>query len=954
MPDSPDTIAALCAEHPPLPDRGQYPAGTRLEEWELTAFIGHGGNGEVYCAKHVELGTPAAVKILVRTESHVRKRFRLETKLLSELKSSSFPQFYSFGELDGVPYLVMELLEQRELPHGEREVAGFLLRICAVVAELHAKGFVHRDIKPSNILWRGEQPVLADFGLLKDVSHVPAAEDSLTRVDGQKAGVGTPGYAAPEQIEWGEATPASDIHALGVLADTCFDGNPPKTWLPIIQRATSSIPSHRYSSVSAFARAIRYRNFARYRSLFYPILAALVAVGLLMVFRRDSTPLPVSSNMPSTAQPPSVKPKAEEPRTIASATTESVTDGARYCVVDLSGGSSVSSYPVTYLRTEPAGWTKEHGWPDEYKTTKLVLRRIEAGRYKMMKSCNVMLTNPFYMGVFEVTQKQYQLVTGNNPSKFWGDKRPVESLSYNAIRGSVKGAQWPTSSAVDADSFLGKLRARTGLEFDLPTEAQWEYACRVDTTSKYNNGGSTTNDMNLLGRYTGNFSDGKGGYTNAHTSVGSYLPNKWGLYDMHGNVWEWCADWDAWLTAGIDPKGPSSGKHRVVRGGGWKLGADGCSVFARFRFGSINTFDDIGFRLARTFYPPQGACIVSFDANGGVGEMASQVFVPRKDALSPCAFTRTDYTFAGWATNANGAVVYRDSEKAELSKDVMLYAVWKQSSGYCVIDLSAGASATNYPVTYLAEPPNGGFNMDTYKMTKLVLRRIEAGTYIPGGGSDESIRVTLTKPFYMGIFEVTQKQYELVTGTNPSGYKGFMRPVEQVSYNVIRGASNGTNWPSSSAVDATSFMGKIRARTGLNLDLPTEAQWEYACRVGTTSKYNNGGSTTNDLKQVGRYRHNHSDGKGGYSSYHTTVGSYQPNAWGLYDMHGNVWEWCLDWFGSPFGTDPKGAPTGKYRAGRGGSWMEGPDRCISAFRNCLDPSLGITHYGFRLVCNAPD
>ena len=210
---------------------------------------------------------------------------------------------------------------------------------------------------------------------------------------------------------------------------------------------------------------------------------------------------------------------------------------------------------------------------------------------------------------------------------------------------------------------------------------------------------------------------------------------------------------------------------------------------------------------------------------------------------------------------------------------------------YCVIDLSAGANASSYPVTYLTEPPSGGFNVDLYKTTKLVLRRIEAGTFIKGEDqSNESHRVILTKSFYIGIFEMTQKQYVLIMGSNPSHYTGDKRPVEWVSYNTVRGSSNGAQWPSSSAVDSNSVMGKLRARTGLNFDLPTATQWEYACRAGTTSKYNNGGNTENDLKRVGRYSGNQSDGKGGYSSNHTTVGSYQPNTWGLYDMHGNISE----------------------------------------------------------------
>ena len=269
---------------------------------------------------------------------------------------------------------------------------------------------------------------------------------------------------------------------------------------------------------------------------------------------------------------------------------------------------------------------------------------------------------------------------------------------------------------------------------------------------------------------------------------------------------------------------------------------------------------------------------------------------------------------------------------------------------YCVVDLSAGPDASKYPVSHLAAEPKGGFNTDEYKTTKLVLRRIEPGKFMMGGQHE----ATLTKPFYCGVFEVTQKQYELVTGSNPSYCRGDMRPVEKVSWNMIRGDSSIYDWPSSAKVDPHSFMGRMQVRTGLSFDLPTEAQWEYACRAGTTSEYNNGGATEDDLKRLGRYNGNQSDGKGGWSRHTTTVGSYQPNTWELYDMHGNVHEWCLDWHGnrSDSGvTDPSSPSSGSDRVLRGGCWSFNANRCISSYRGYINPSRYNSQDGFRLCMN---
>jgi formylglycine-generating enzyme required for sulfatase activity len=178
-------------------------------------------------------------------------------------------------------------------------------------------------------------------------------------------------------------------------------------------------------------------------------------------------------------------------------------------------------------------------------------------------------------------------------------------------------------------------------------------------------------------------------------------------------------------------------------------------------------------------------------------------------------------------------------------------------------------------------------------------------------------RATLTKSFCLGIYEVTQKQWRAVMGTNPSRFKGDRRPMEKVSWD-----------------DAVEFCRGASELTGRKFRLPTEAEWEYACRAGTTSAYNTG----NNFVQANFGTHE--------------VGSYSPNAWGLYDMHGNVWEWCSDWYGDyPTGSvsDPQGPENGSRRVLRGGSWVNLPRFCSSSSRGRHDPGARFDDFGFRVV-----
>lgn len=204
------------------------------------------------------------------------------------------------------------------------------------------------------------------------------------------------------------------------------------------------------------------------------------------------------------------------------------------------------------------------------------------------------------------------------------------------------------------------------------------------------------------------------------------------------------------------------------------------------------------------------------------------------------------------------------------------------------------------------------------------------------GFDDPLHKVTISKPFYMAKYEVTQEEWTALMGTNPSYFEGSNLPVEQVTWK-----------------DAQAFILALNQKEKVNkYRLPTEAEWEYACRAGTTSEF----SFSNDTSVLDRYGWSDDYGWCAINSNDTThpVGQRKPNAWGLYDMHGNVWEWTQDLWHSGYEGAPEDGSTWEegnttMRVGRGGSWIDGPNICQSSFRGELDADTGVNVLGFRVV-----
>ena len=255
------------------------------------------------------------------------------------------------------------------------------------------------------------------------------------------------------------------------------------------------------------------------------------------------------------------------------------------------------------------------------------------------------------------------------------------------------------------------------------------------------------------------------------------------------------------------------------------------------------------------------------------------------------------------------------------------------------------ASSHRCPPRVFASGPSGEPVYQEYLGMEFVL--IPPGTFTMGSPRDEHRRdsdevlhkVTLTEAFYMQTTEVTQAQWETVMGDNPSHFDSCDAncPVETVSW-----------------LDVQEFIARLNARAGgIWYRLPTEAEWEYACRAGTTTAFHSGGMAKENRES------GYNDALDGVAWYHRNsanrthqVGKKMPNAWGLYDMHGNVWEWCSDWAGPQTERaliDPTGPRDGYVRVRRGGSWSHYPMFCRSGNRSWMGPSDSAADVGLRLV-----
>ncbi len=487
--------------------------------------------------------------------------------------------------------------------------------------------------------------------------------------------------------------------------------------------------------------------------------------------------------------------------------------------------------------------------------------KSEPGREEDEDQVSVTLTKGFWLAETELTQGQWKAVMESQPWKD-GEHKVKEGANYPATYVSWDDALKYCAELTKRERAQGRLPA--GWKFDLPTEAQWEYACRASTTTIFAFG----DDGSKLSQYAW-WGAVSGGNTKAETyahQAALKKPNAWGLYDMHGNVEEWCRDWyQKELPGGTDPE-VDLGYNRTFRGGNWVEFAWFCrSAFRRKGAPPASRIMFLGLRPAIVPSAP---------------EKAEPKPTPRSTVAS-----LTSAKKAGERWNRNGL---------------------KIAFRWC---------------------PAGRFTMGSPNSEK-------------DRAAEDQVSVTLTHGFWLAETELTQGQWKALTETSP--WSGFEDIKEGANYPVTC-----VCWD-----DAVKFCAELTKReraagrlpNDWKYDLPTEAQWEYACRAGAATAYAFG----DDASKLGEYAWFDKNGKAAGEDYAHPVALKKANAWGLHDMHGNVCEWCRDWFQYRLsgGTDPKAA-VASDRVTRGGCWNGRASSCRSACRSMLAPVLSGIILGLR-------
>jgi formylglycine-generating enzyme required for sulfatase activity/tRNA A-37 threonylcarbamoyl transferase component Bud32 len=517
--------------------------------------INHGGMGQVFKAKDRNLQRTVAIKqMLVSSIDHqdAIKRFLRESQIAGGLNHPHIITVYHSGMTRLGPYLVMEYAAGGDLgslcQKGASDpitVIEYGIQICKALKRTHEEGIIHRDIKPQNILLQLHDPSepmvakLADFGLAW------GGNQSLVSQANMQAG--TAYYRSPEQTLGGAKIDArSDIYSLGATLYHLLSGVPP------IQLRMERIPE---STRNLISRSTEWDAEARYASAkemqqaLETCRSGIEHASLGRVTGESTNHQAIQARV--------VEPRVVEPKEVPESLKAQTSLPEKF----------TNSLGMKF-RLIPAGKFLM-GSP-----------RNEKGRFKNELQHEVILTKPYYLGVYPVSQGEYERVMGCNPSYFKGDRHPVEKVSWE-----------------DAMAYIERLNSLAeemslGRRYRLPTESEWEHACRAGSRTAYCYG----DEDSRLGDYAWYASNSE---SRTHP-VGETESNAWGLQDMHGNVWEWCSDWygDYPNAEVTDSTGPTSGSNRVFRGGCWFSGTSYCRSAFRGWDAPSCRYNDLGFRLA--------------------------------------------------------------------------------------------------------------------------------------------------------------------------------------------------------------------------------------------------------------------------------------------------------------------------------------------------------------------
>ena len=915
----------------PIDHIDALPPGTRLEEYRLDTVLGAGGFGITYRAYDAHLDKFVAIKEYLPGEFAARtqastvvpksdtdaqdyhwglNRFLDEARTLARFDHPHLNRVYRFFESNGTAYMVLEYVQgetlagrlSREARLQETVLRRLLEEVLSGLAVVHEAGYVHRDIKPGNLMLREENGsvVVLDFG---------AARQAVGQRSRPMTSILTPGYAPIEQYDSKaeDVGPWSDIYALGMVAYRCVSGAGDNELPDAVTRSRLQRKGQDDLMPATQAGKGRYQ----------PKL--LEAIGWAMEVEEGERPQSVAEWQRGLA--------GERARKRASRT------GGKQIPGQTTGAprrAGMRWLEVVFTLVMAAllgvgawwGWQVNPEWFGQGEDAPVLVGRqespaeipeaisprVEAEKTEEALARSGQETEQSRMeSAGEVAQKSRQYAgemisipagnfrMGDLSGKFFSRESPVHIVTVPAFRlgkHEVKFAQWDACVADggcngyspddrgfgrgdwpvidvswdDVQSFIDWLNEKTGGNYRLPTEAEWEYAARAGTATKYSWG-------NDIGSNRANCDDNCGDSWDFTAPIGSFPANPWGLHDMHGNVWEWVQDcWnDDYDGAPTDSSAWKSGdcELRVVRGGSWDSRPIDLRSSYRGKSGSAwGGAGAFGFRLAQ-------------DDKTGVRE---PVHADEMISIPAGSFDMGD--LSGEGNDYYERPIHRVTLQA--------------------------------------------FRLGKYEVTVGQFRAFVEATAYRAVGPGSSCRA-----------RHPDGNWDWISGNiwrEPGFTVADDQPVVCVSWD-----------------DTQSFIDWLNERTGGNYRLPTEAEWEYAARAGTATKYSWGNDIGSNRSNCANQALD-SDYRdcGDFWEYTAPIGSFSANPWGLHDMHGNVMEWVQDCWNGDYG----GAPTDgsawmsgycHRRVVRGGSWSSLPGGLRSAYRFWSDRSNRHSKRGFRLA-----